>query len=155
MVYAGKVKELEAERDGLKDQALKLAEEKDTLNSALTEAQGAAISRTEELSMANKSIKDLTLKLEDLEGMLTEAEAREGTLAKELETEKQLRKDEAAEHKDFKEGVNRWIGHLEDVAGRITAQLATMGMPSVRYTPERSGTTNAKQIGRASCRERV
>ena len=40
--------------------------------------------------------------------------------------------------------MNRWIGHLEDVADRITAQLATMGMPSVRYAPERSGTTNAK-----------
>ena len=76
--------------------------------------------------------------------MLTEAKAWEGALAKELETEKQLQKNEAAEHKDFKEGVNRWIGRLEDVAGRITAQLATMGMPNARYAPERSGTTNAK-----------
>ena len=40
--------------------------------------------------------------------------------------------------------MNHWIGRLEDVAGRITVQLATMGMPSVRYAPERSGTTNAK-----------
>ena len=44
------------------------------------------------------------------------------------------------------DGENRWIGCLEDVAGRITAQLATMGMPSMRYAPERSGTTNAKLI---------
>ena len=80
------------ERDGLKEQALKLSQEKDMLNSALTEAQGAAVSRAGELSEANKSIKDLRLKLEGLEGMLTEAKAREGTLAKELETEKQLRK---------------------------------------------------------------
>ena len=42
------------------------------------------------------------------------------------------------------EGVNRWIGRLVDVAGRITSQLATMGMPNVRYAPEHSGTTNAK-----------
>ena len=132
------------EWDELKEQALKLSQDKDTLNSALTEAQGAAVSRAGELSEANKSIKDLTLKLEGLEGILSEAKTREGTLAKELETEKQLQKNEAAEHKDFKEGVNRWIGHLEDVADRITAQLATMGMPSVRYAPERSGTTNAK-----------
>ena len=115
------MKELEAERDELKEQTLKLSQEKDTLNGAPTEAQGAAISKAGELSEANKSIKDLTLKLEGLEGMLTEAKAREGTLAKELETEKQLQKNEAAEHKDFKEGVNRWIGRLEDVAGRITA----------------------------------
>ena len=132
------------ERDGLKEQALKLSQEKDTLNGALTEAQGAAISRAGELSEANKSIKDLTLKLEGLEGMLTEAKAREGALAKELETEKQLQKNEAVKHKDFKEGVNHRIGRLEDVADRITMQLATMGMPSMRYAPERSGTTNAK-----------
>ena len=31
-----------------------------------------------------------------------------------------------------------------DVAGRITTQLATMGMTNVRYAPERSRTTNAK-----------
>ena len=76
--------------------------------------------------------------------MLTEAKAREGTLAKELETEKQLRKNEAANHKDVVDGQNRWVGHLVDVAGRITVQLASMGMPNVRYAPERSGTTNAK-----------
>ena len=48
------------ERDELKEQALKLSQEKDTLNSALTEAQGAAVSRAGELSEANNSIRDLT-----------------------------------------------------------------------------------------------
>ena len=81
------MKELEVERDGLKEQALKLSQEKDTLNSALTEAQGAAVSKVGELSEANKSIK------EGLEGMLSKAKTREGTLAKELEAEKQLRKN--------------------------------------------------------------
>ena len=38
LVHVGKVKELEVERDGLKDQTLKLAEEKDMLNGALVEA---------------------------------------------------------------------------------------------------------------------
>ena len=42
------------------------------------------------------------------------------------------------------EGENRWIGRLEDVAGRITMQLATMGMPTVRYAPDRSTTPNAR-----------
>ena len=37
---------------------------------ALTEVQGRAVSRAGELSEANKSFKDLTLKLEGLEGML-------------------------------------------------------------------------------------
>ena len=81
-VHAGKVKELEAEWDELKEQALKLSQEKDTLNGALTEAQGAAVSRAGELSEANNSIKDLKLKLEGLEKMLSEAKTREGTLAK-------------------------------------------------------------------------
>ena len=61
-----------------------------------------------------------------------------------MEAEKQLRKNETANHKDFVEGENRWISRLEGVTGRITMQLATMGMPNVRYAPERSGTTNAK-----------
>ena len=42
------------------------------------------------------------------------------------------------------EGENRWIRCLEGVAGRITTQLATMGMPNVRYTPERNASPNAK-----------
>ena len=100
------MKEVEAERDELKDQALKLSKEKDTLNGALTEAQGTAVSRAGELSEANNSIKDLKLKLEGLEGMLSETQAREGTLAKDLEPEKQLWKNETANHKDFVEGEN-------------------------------------------------
>ena len=56
-VHAGKVEELEAERGGLKEQALKLSQEKDTLNSALTEAQGTVVSKAGELSEANNSIK--------------------------------------------------------------------------------------------------
>ena len=87
-VYAGRVEELEAERDGLKEQALKLSQERDTLNSALTEAQGAVISKAGELSEANNSIKDLQLKLEGLEKVLSEAQTRERTMAKELEAEK-------------------------------------------------------------------
>ena len=76
--------------------------------------------------------------------MLSEGKAQEETLAKDLESEKQLRKNETANHKDFMEGENRWIGRLEGVAGRITTQLATMGMPNVRYTPERNVSPNAK-----------
>ena len=87
-VHAGKVEELEAERDGLKEQALKLSQEMDTLNSALTEAQCTVVSKAGELSEANKSIKDLKMNLAGLEEMLSEAKAREETLAKDLEAEK-------------------------------------------------------------------
>ena len=138
------MKELEVERDELKDQALKLSKEKDTLNGTLTEAQGTAVSRAGELSKANNSIKDLKLKLEGLEGMLSESKAREETLTKDLENEKQLRKNETANHKDFMEGENRWIGRLEGVADRITMQLATMGIPDVRYVPDPNVSPNAR-----------
>ena len=52
--------------------------------------------------------------------MLSEAKVREETLAKDLEAKKLHRRNEAASHKDFVEGENRWISRLEDVAGRIT-----------------------------------
>ena len=55
-----------------------------------------------------------------------------------------LWKNEATNHKDFVEGENRWIGRLEGVVDKITMQLATMGMPNVRYTPERNASPNAK-----------
>ena len=87
-VHAGKVEELEAECDRLKEQALKLSQEQDMLNSALTEAQGVVVNKAGELSEANNSIKDLKLKLEGIEKVLSEATTREGTLAKELEAEK-------------------------------------------------------------------
>ena len=76
--------------------------------------------------------------------MLSESRAREETLTRSLEEEKQLRANEAASHQDYVAGENRWISHLEEVAGRVTSQLATMGMPHVRYAPERSGTVNTK-----------
>ena len=86
---------------------LKLSDEKDTLNGALVEAQGAVLDKAGQLSEANNSIKDLKLKLEGLEGMLSESKAREEILAKDLEAEKLQRKNEAASHKDFMEGENR------------------------------------------------
>ena len=79
LAHAGKVRELEVAHDELKEQALKLSNEKSTLNSTLAEAQGAAISMTGELSEAQNAVRDLKLKLEDLEKMLSESRAREET----------------------------------------------------------------------------
>ena len=41
-------------------------------------------------------------------------------------------------------GENLWINSLAGVAGRITTQLATIGRPNVRYTPEHNVSPNAK-----------
>ena len=76
--------------------------------------------------------------------MLSESRAREETLTRSLEEEKQLRANEATSHQDYVAGENRWISRLEEVAGRGTSQLATMGMPNVRYAPEHGGTVNTK-----------
>ena len=67
---------------------MKLSREKDALNGALTEAQGAVIGKAGELAEANNSIGDLKLKLKGLEEALEEAKTREGNLAKALEGEK-------------------------------------------------------------------
>ena len=95
LVHAGKVQELEVERDGLKKQVLDLAKEKDTINGALVEAQAAVLGKAELLSKANDSIKYLKLNLEGLEGTLSEVRAWEETLTKDLEEERQLRKNDA------------------------------------------------------------
>ena len=92
------------ERDALKRQALELTGERDAANGALADAQAAVLSKAGLLSTANESIKDLKLKLESLEGTLSEAKAREGTLTKDLRTEKQLRRNEAANLNDHVDG---------------------------------------------------
>ena len=108
------------------------------------EAQGAVLGKAEQLSKSNDSIKDLKLKLDSLEGTLSEAKTREEALIQALEDERQLRRNDAANHEDFVKGKNLWVTRLADVAGRITMQLATMGMPNVRYVPEPSVSPNAK-----------
>ena len=86
----------------LEDQTLKLSQEKDALNGTLTEAQGVIIGKSGELSKANASIKDLKQKLGELEEVLSGALTREGLLTRELETEKQLLRNETANLKDHK-----------------------------------------------------
>ena len=135
---------LVVEQDGLKNKVLWLAKEKDTISGAFAEAQAAVLGKAELLSQANDSVNDLKLKLEGLEGMLSEARARGETLAKNLEEERQLRRNDAANHKDYVNGENLWISRLTGVAGRITTKLANMGMPNVRYAPEPNVSPNAK-----------
>ena len=49
-----------------------------------------------------------------------EVKAREETLTKNLETEKQLRKDDALAHKEHVEGENRCLNLLAAVADKAT-----------------------------------
>nr|XP_040251884.1 translation initiation factor IF-2-like [Aegilops tauschii subsp. strangulata] len=122
----------EVERDGLKKHVLELTEERDAAKGALADAQATVLGKVELLSKANDSIRDLKLKLEGLEGTLLEVRAREETLTKDLEAERQLRRTDAANLEDFVKGKNLWISRLADIADRITTQLATMGMPNMR-----------------------
>ena len=61
-----------------------------------------------------------------------------------MEDEKQLRRKDAANHEDYVAGENLWISRLADIAGRTTTQLATMGMPNMRYVPEPNVSPNPK-----------
>ena len=121
---------------------MKLAQERDVLNSALMEAQGTAVSKAGELSEANNSIRDLKLKLGDLEKMLSKARALDGILTKDLATEKQLRMNETANLKDHMAGEKRWLERLATIANLAAMQLGTMGMPDMRYVPERGVSAN-------------
>nr|XP_020181203.1 myristoylated alanine-rich C-kinase substrate-like [Aegilops tauschii subsp. strangulata] len=71
-------------------------------------------------------------------------QAREESLTKDLEEERQLRRNDTAEHKEYAEGINRWVSRLAGVASRTTTKLATMGMPNARYSPEPNVSPNAK-----------
>ena len=140
---AGKVEKLELERDGLKKEILELTEERDTANRTLADSQVTVSDQIKLLSEANSYIHDLKLQLGALEGMLSEVTAWEETLNKALETEKRLQSDDAAAHKDYMGGVNLWINRLIDVAGKLTTQLAVIGMPDVRYSQEANISPNA------------
>ena len=52
--------------------------------------------------------------------------------------------DAAAAHKDYVDSVDLWISRLVDVAGKLTAQLASMGLPDVRYSQESNMSPNVR-----------
>nr|XP_040245391.1 tropomyosin-2-like [Aegilops tauschii subsp. strangulata] len=138
------VEKLELEREELKKKILELTEERDTANRTLVDSQVAISDKAKLLSDANDSINDLKLKLDGLEGTLSEVRAREETLNKALETKKQLQSDDAAAHKDYVGSVNLWISRLIDVAEKLTAQLAVMDMREAMYSQEANVSPNAR-----------
>nr|XP_020161636.1 nuclear matrix constituent protein 1a-like [Aegilops tauschii subsp. strangulata] len=85
--HADKVEKLELEQEELKKKVSELKEERDTTNRTLADLQVAISDKTKLLSEANDSINDLKLKLDGLEGTLSEVRAREETLNKALESE--------------------------------------------------------------------
>nr|XP_020159461.1 paramyosin-like [Aegilops tauschii subsp. strangulata] len=133
---AGMVEKLELEREELEKEISKLTEDMDTANRTLVDLQVAVSDKTKLLSEASDSIDDLKLKLDTLEGTLSEVRAREETLNKAPEGERLLRQDAAAAHKDYVDSINLWTGRLIDVAERLTIQLALMDMPNFRYSQE-------------------
>ena len=141
---AGKVEKPELEQEELKEEISKLTKDKDMANRTLADLQVTISDKTKLLSEANDSINDLKLKLDGLEGTLSEVRAREETLNKALESERQLRKDDAAAHKDYVDSVNLWISRLIDVAERLTTQLAVMDMPNFRYSQEANISPSAR-----------
>nr|XP_040249565.1 golgin subfamily A member 6-like protein 7 [Aegilops tauschii subsp. strangulata] len=98
--------ELELEREELKKRVSALTAERDAANRTLADVQVAISDQAKLLSEASDSINDLKLKLDGLEGKLSEAGAHEETLNKVLEDEKQLRRNHAAEHEEFAKGIN-------------------------------------------------
>ena len=142
--HAGKVEKLELELGQLKTEILALMEERDTDNRTLADSQVAIFDKAKLLSEANDSINDLKLKLDGLEGTLSEVRAHEETLNKDLESERQLRKDDAAAHKDYVDIIKLWTGRLIDVAERLTTQLAVMDMPNFRYSQEANISPSAR-----------
>nr|XP_040256265.1 uncharacterized protein LOC120973990 [Aegilops tauschii subsp. strangulata] len=140
--HAGKVEKLELGQ--LKKEILAVTAERDTTNRTLADSHVTISDKSKLLSEANDSINDLKLKLDGLERTLSELRAREDTLNNTLEDERQLRKDDAAAHNEYVGSVNLWISRLVDVAGSITAQLAVMGMPDVRYSQVPNVSPNAR-----------
>nr|XP_020149800.1 cytospin-A-like [Aegilops tauschii subsp. strangulata] len=139
-----RVEKLELEREQLKKEILTLTEFGDMANRTLADLQVAVFDKTKLLPKADKTIGDLKLKLDTLEGTLSEGKAREDTLTKALEDERQLKKDDATAHKDYVASVNLWISRLIDIAERLTTQLSIMGMPNFRYSQEADMNPNAR-----------
>ena len=90
----------------LKKKISKLMEDRDTTNRTLADLQATISDKTKLHSKANDFVNNLKLKLDSLGGTLSEVRAREETLNKGLESERQLRKDDAAAHKDYVDSVN-------------------------------------------------
>nr|XP_020153351.1 translation initiation factor IF-2-like [Aegilops tauschii subsp. strangulata] len=108
-------------------------------------AQGELAERKCELILKQADIeKAQELKLDGLEGTLSEVRSREETLTKDLEEEKRQRRDGATEYEEYAKGMNLWIGCLVDVAGKLTAQLAVMGVPDIKLSEDRNISPNAR-----------
>ena len=68
--------------------------------------------------------------------MLSESQAHEQTLTKELADEQLLLRTAASSHNKLVESMKLWTIHLVDVVEKITTQLTAMGMPNFRFSHE-------------------
>src|SRR3989337_3430407 len=106
--------------------------------------QVAMSDKANRLSSAEYAIADLRLKLDTLEKTLEDNRARERALIKDLQNEKSLLKSATAAQADYEKGVTIWPERLIDIAERLTAQLASMGLPSFKYSSEDRASPSAR-----------
>src|SRR3989337_3794778 len=98
--------------------------------------QVAMSDKTKQLSSADDAIADLRLKLDTLEKSLEDSRARERALSKDLQVDKNLLKSTTAAQADYEKGVTIWTERLIDFAEKLTAQLASMGLPNFKNSSE-------------------
>ncbi|KAE8769293.1 hypothetical protein D1007_59139 [Hordeum vulgare] len=122
---------LDLEGFGKEISTLRMEREK-TLSS-LVEIQIAASNETAQLDIANASLADLKRRLATLEGALESGKDRERDLTKDLEGEKVKIADATIAQGNYATGVQTWTKRLADVAGRLTLQLSTMGLPGFHH----------------------
>lgn len=139
-----KVAKLEAdlEANGKELSALKLEREKALYS--LSEMQVTIAEKGKQLSAANDSIKDLTLKLTTLTETLEGARKRELALEKEVQDEKALLQSAATAQNTFRNNVTLWTEALADTAADIDRELVKMGVQDFGFSTDEKLQPSAK-----------
>ncbi|KAM3365945.1 hypothetical protein ACQJBY_015498 [Aegilops geniculata] len=100
----------------------------------LDDVQSQLSSKTQSLEAANSNISDMTTRIGSLEQSAESLESRQQLLSKELQNAKRLRQDAEDKLKNQVDMSNLWIKSLVDIAERLGAQAAAMGMDGQVYS---------------------
>nr|XP_040256264.1 plectin-like [Aegilops tauschii subsp. strangulata] len=142
---AAKLRSKDEEFEKLLKEAVDAAKAAEAAKNELAEKVEKLEADLEKLaSSANDSIANLKLKLTTLEESLEGSRAREKTLAKDLQEEKQLLESTAGTYNDYVKDMGIWTERLIDVAEMLTTQLSIMGMQSFRFSHEERVTPSAR-----------
>nr|XP_020166580.1 uncharacterized protein LOC109731614 [Aegilops tauschii subsp. strangulata] len=112
----------------------KLKEEAWKAELHLADVQSHLSSKTQSLEAANNNISDMTASIGSLEQTAESLESRQQLLSKVLENAKRLRQYAEDRLKNRVDMINLWIKSLVDVAERLGAQDAVMGMDGLVYS---------------------